>query len=557
MSNISILAWQPLLRPPLPDEEPPAVPDVPLKALTCRNAITSVAALVTSDEPVEDARIVFSDLIGPEGRIPASAIAVRVVGVVPTPEAGVVCDPLFEVDEFDVDKAAALYANITIPGGIPAGTYTGTVEVVVNELTAAQNSVEVEVAAVDLPDVHDWSFVMNVWMNPATIAYRHCVDVWSDKHFALLKPYIQDLAAHGQKTAVVPICFQPWGLQLRQPCASAVVWKRRGESWEFDFTAFDTYIALHHECGIDRAIHCYSPVQSPGCSGQSIIEYIDLDTGKKGHMVLQAGDDEYKQVWSAFLVALKKHLEEKSWLNKTYIAFNEKCDKVTQVLMTLIEEYAPDLKIAVTASETINVINRIDDLSVFGLFNDRGIAVMAPTERRAMGVADLLDPNNVCSITKRCPEKMTTTFYIASGPSHPNTFAFSPVVEARMLPFLAMQGGYDGILRWAYNDWPDDAYEDMQWVEPWAVSPSGDAYLVYPGEKGPVSSLRWEQLREGIQDFELAVIASSNMQTPDEMVDYEQAITLACRDIDGRVKSTGDIEIARRLLIPIAAHQSE
>ena len=122
-----------------------------------------------------------------------------------------------------------------------------------------------------------------------------------------------------------------------------------------------------------------------------------------------------------------------------------------------------------------------------------------------------------------------------------------------MLPYLAVQGGYDGLLRWSYNDWPEDPYAHPEWGD-W---PTGDTFLVYPGENGPVSSLRWEQLREGIQDYELAMIASANIQCPDEMVDFEQAISLACRNVDGRAKSIGDIEIARRLLIPIAAHQHQ
>ena len=176
-----------------------------------------------------------------------------------------------------------------------------------------------------------------------------------------------------------------------------------------------------------------------------------------------------------------------------------------------------------------------------------------PAERASVGVTQLLEPFEKCASIGGCQDNMITTFYVCCGPAFPNTFVHSPLVESRMLPFMALQGGYEGFLRWSYNDWPDNPYEHPEW-EPW---PTGDTFLVYPGDKGPVSSLRWEQLREGIQDYELAMIASANIQTPDEMVDYEQAISLACRNPDGREKSIGDIEIARRLLIPIAQHQNE
>jgi len=144
-----------------------------------------------------------------------------------------------------------------------------------------------------------------------------------------------------------------------------------------------------------------------------------------------------------------------------------------------------------------------------------------------------------------------TTYYVCCVPAFPNTFVFSPLVESRMLPWLSAQGGYDGFLRWSYNDWPDDPYTHPEW----APFPTGDVHFVYPGPNGPVSSPRWEQLREGIQDYELALLAASKMRGPEEMVDFEQAISLACRNPNGNEKAVGDIELARRLLIPIAARK--
>ena len=553
MSTYAILAWQPLLRPPLPGEEPPSVPEAPLKAVACRNQITSVTALVTSDEPVKSARLVVSDLVCAGSVISKEAIRVRLVGAVPTPEAGPMCDPLYDVDEFSIERSAALYVSIAVPKGICSGTYHGTVSLTVGGTQVAQNGVEVEVASVDLPDVHDWSFFLNVWMNPGTVARWHGVEMWSDEHFALLRPYVQDLAEHGQKTAVVPICYQPWGTQTRDPYPNAVIWKRRGENYEFDFTIFDRYIRLHEECGIDRAIHCYSIVQGPGETDSSVIEYIDADTDEVRQIATKVGDEEYVRAWSAFFKAFTAHLRETGRLNKTYIAFDEKPPEIMGKLAGFVAEHASEFKISLAGNTQGELLSIIDDLCLAIPFDERGVAQSVPPERSALGVAQMLDPNNVCAISRKCPDKAITTFYVCCGPAFPNNFIFSPLIESRMLPWLAAQGGYDGFLRWDYNDWPDNPYEHPEW----APFPTGDVFFVYPGDDGPVSSLRWEQLREGIYDYELAMIASANLGNPDEMVDYEQAITLACRDVDGRTKAVGDIELARRLLIPIAEHECE
>ncbi|MCL5105471.1 MAG: DUF4091 domain-containing protein [Armatimonadetes bacterium] len=524
------------MRPPLPYENPPAVPDVALKAITCGNAVASMSALVTSDTPVRAARLVFSDLTCPGGVITSEAISARFVGAVPTTEHGMVCDPLYEVDEFHIDKSAALYITVRVPKGVRPGTYRGEVRLIVGGVEVARNSMEIEVAAVDLPGPHDWSFFLNVWLNPSKVASLHGAAVWSEEHFRFLRPYIEDLAAHGQKAVVVPISYD--SCHALAPYSSAIIWKKDGDNYEFDFSVFDRFVELHQELGIDRAIHCHSIVQ-PGDSDKSTIAYLDVETGQDRRIEMTVGDPEYVKAWGSFFKEFKGHLVRKGWLDKTFIAFDEKPDDVMERLHAFLSEYAPEFKVSLVATTDHGAYEKVDDLSLFIPFEDRGIGEPAPPERSAIGVVQLLDPDNVCAVSKSCPDKTTTTFHVCREPEHPNLFVHSPLVEARMLPFLAVQGGFDGFTGRSYNES--------------ACMPTGG--LIYPDLNGPVSSLRWEQLREGIQDYELAMIASANIRSGEEMVDYEQAITLACRNVDGRTKSTGDIEIARRLLIPIAEHQ--
>lgn len=553
MSDYQILAWQTLLRPPVSSDEPPVLPMTPLKSLACRNSVTSFAALVTARQPVESACLVFTQLQCGNDHIPCDAFQAYLVGPVPVPEAGVVSDPLYPVECFPVDKSAAVYVNVRVPKGIAAGVYRGNVELTVDGETVASNDVEIEVADVDLPDIHDWNFFLNVWMNPGAVARWHGVQMWSDEHFDLLRPYVEDLAAHGQKTAVVPICYQPWGTQTRDPYPNTVKWTKRGDSYEFDFSVFDRYIRLHEECGIDKAIHCYSIVQGPGITDSSVITYIDAQSGEERLLQTVVGDEEYVRAWGQFFAAFREHLTERGWFEKVYVAFDEKPAEVMSKLFGFLDEYASDFRVSLAGNIESRLQKKLDDLSLQIGFDERGVGVKTPLERSANAVADLLDPGNVCAVTKDCPEKVLTTYYVCCGPEFPNTFLHSPLVESRMLPFLSVQGGYDGFLRWSYNDWSDSPYEHPEWGH-WLT---GDTFFVYPGECGPVSSLRWEQLREGIQDYELAMIASANIQDPEEMIDYEQAVALACRNVDGRTKSIGDIEIARRLLIPIAEHGSQ
>ena len=62
----------------------------------------------------------------------------------------------------------------------------------------------------------------------------------------------------------------------------------------------------------------------------------------------------------------------------------------------------------------------------------------------------------------------------------------------RMQPWLVWKYQLDGFDFWAYNFWVGDPYD---------YSDSSSACMVYPGEDGPVTSRRWEALREGWDDY--------------------------------------------------------
>ena len=76
-----------------------------------------------------------------------------------------------------------------------------------------------------------------------------------------------------------------------------------------------------------------------------------------------------------------------------------------------------------------------------------------------------------------------------------NTFTISPLAEAEWLPLFAAANHLDGFLRWAYNSWNRNPFEKTDFGN-W---PAGDCYLVYPGN---LSSLRFEKLRDGLEEFE-------------------------------------------------------
>ena len=72
--------------------------------------------------------------------------------------------------------------------------------------------------------------------------------------------------------------------------------------------------------------------------------------------------------------------------------------------------------------------------------------------------------------------------------------------------------------------------------------------MVYPGNEGPVSSIRWELLKDGIEDFELYQLIEELASTDSASKTLNQAIEMATRNEDGRTKEIHDLKAARNLL---------
>jgi hypothetical protein len=98
-------------------------------------------------------------------------------------------------------------------------------------------------------------------------------------------------------------------------------------------------------------------------------------------------------------------------------------------------------------------------------------------------------------LIQRKAEGKPTTYYTACPEKYPNGHTASPPAENAFLGWHAAAKGYTGYLFWAFNTWVANPLQDSRWKR----YPAGDLFQFYPG---PRTSIRFEKLIEGIQDFE-------------------------------------------------------
>lgn len=435
----------------------------------------------------------------------------------------VVGDALEERSTVDVPAYAAqpVWFTFEIPRDARPGTHRGEIT-----LGGVRYPLTVEVAEPVLPEPKDYKFFLDVWMQPETIAHYARTRPWSDRHWQLLAPYFRDLASRGQKIINTTIVDNPWHHQWGRgktraqtylPYQSMVGWTWDGTRFDFDFARFDRYVETAREAGLGPAIGAFSML---AFQTEEHLTYTDRRTGQVVYEKVDLGGQRWRQAWGEFLAEFQRHLEDKGWLNDTWLSFDERPLDMMTVVRDFVHEVAPAFDRRISIAGSVNTAAIAHNLSV------------------DWGGLHLVTPELVA---QRRKEGKTTTFYVYGWPAHPNTLSYSPAVESRMMAWLAASKGLDGFLRWAYNSWPADVFKD-----PVFIFSQGDEYLVYPGPNGPMSSIRWEQLREGVEDFELiSLLRAKTGETPQ----LRQALDLATRELDGRTKNPADLAEARQVVV--------
>ncbi|MFO7853224.1 MAG: DUF4091 domain-containing protein [Bacteroidota bacterium] len=362
-----------------------------------------------------------------------------------------------------------VWISINIPGHIEPGIYYIGVRGISNRDTVS-HTINLEVQDKLLPSPADWSFHLDLWQNPFAVARYNGVQLWSQEHMDLLRPLLSMLAEAGQKCITTSITEKPWGGQTYDPFESMITWiKNSNGLWEYDYSVFDQYIKLAIDCGIDEQINCYSMVP-----WGNKFTWFDEDSAKFITLEAKSGSSEYMKIWTPFLNNFRVHLMEMGWLEKITIALDERSKEEMKKMFAFLEETAPDFRVSMAGHYFKDINDMIYDFS----YNWRDIS------------SKTFDVNK-----ERNESGKITTYYVACGVPQPNTFTFSPPAEASYLGWFAAAMGFDGFLRWAYNSWPENPVYDSRFIK-W---PSGDTYLVYPGAR---SSIRFEKLIEGIQDYE-------------------------------------------------------
>jgi len=224
---------------------------------------------------------------------------------------------------------------------------------------------------------------------------------------------------------------------------------------------------------------------------------------------------EYQAMFASQVQQIESHLREKGWLSMAYVYWFDEPDPKDYAFvrngMERLHRAAPGIQRMLTEEPVEALAGAVDIWCPLSAnYNHE-----AAEKRRAHG------------------ERFW--WYVCCGPKAPycTLFIDHPATELRVWHWQTWQRKIAGTLIWATNYWTSDAaypdapqnpYEDpMSYVSGYSTPKgtknywgNGDGRFLYPPEaaavpgksgpatvlEGPVSSIRWEMLREGVEDYE-------------------------------------------------------
>ena len=385
-------------------------------------------------------------------------------------------DMLDSLSHFDMaaQTVRPVWLTVYLPMFMDSGVYKSKVTIIDNNGDKVRLPFEVEVVEDGMREPEEWTFHLDLWQHPAAVARAEGLELWSDEHFEAIKRNCRMLQAAGQKVITTTLNKDPWNHQCYDAYEDMIKWtKHKDGSWSYDYTIFDKVIKTMMDVGIYRYINCYSMLP-----WNYELDYFDEAKDEKVTVKAKPGTPVFEEMWGPFLTDFYRHIDKDLMIaSAVNIAADEREPEDMDEAIRVLNKYAPDLHFAMADNKfSFRKYNNVRDVCI--------------ALRQPIGQEDF---------DLRHKTNYITTYYVCCSTHFPNTLTYSQPFEAELLPWLSLAKGFDGMLRWAYNSWPENPQYDSRF----AKFASGDTYFIYPFAR---SSIRFERLIDGIEAYEKAKI---------------------------------------------------
>jgi hypothetical protein len=375
--------------------------------------------------------------------------------------------PEFLMPGKEIDISAktwkAVWLTVKIPDSGLSGEYSGKITVRTGKEEHSL-PLKLTIFRLDLPSERHLKIVE--WYSTEGFERFHGIkEEYSPEWFGMLKKYADNMVEHRQNT-------------FRVPMDAIEISRSASGKLEFDFKRFDQIARVFWETkkmDLLETGFLANFGEKDWFSTQVLLKDFPVADAVTGKQIRLKGEE----VVPFLLPSFERHLRENGWLSKTLFHIRDEPSVHNALawkeMSAYMHRFAPDLA-RMDAIETTFLLDDIEiacpKLDHFATWNESYKAWQ-----------------------EQGHELWFYTVGIYQGSRFPDKTIDMPLIDSRIMHWLNYTYDATGYLHWGWNQWNENPYADVG-------EHIGDAWHVYPVKDGVLNSLRWEQMRNGIQDYE-------------------------------------------------------
>ena len=510
----------------LREAAPPTSPGAAIEVFAAGNELEPFQLVVRADGDAT-ATLAMTSFTGP-GTIAAPTIhRVGYVNITSPSDpssilSGQIPDPLYPTtfgaaESLSAGENQPFWLTVRVPAGAAPGDYTATLTVTVG---GASRDVPVK--------LHVFDFAL-----PAEIGFD---GNWNTSFQALgggeSLAKVRELKDFFHEHRLVPSGVAwPAGLNynggIEYDCASGTF---QGDSNPYDFSQLGPeYIDGEGWNGV--GFPSFQIMQFVNNSTPRPESFCGVDRGPD-----HFGSAAYNAEWSKLLSAIDAYLVARGWQDKGYYYVQNEPQgpadyDVAAFLADLTKQAAPHLRIAVSEEPRPEIAEH----------------PMANGQSYDLWWADLshFSPG-YAKQRQALGEDVWWYFLYGDLPPHFNPITIDhPGIESRVAFWAAWKYRIKGFAYYSVTGWGGDPVNDPR---PQGTNQNGDGFLLYPPDNGKlVTSIRWELLREGAEDFEYLLLAAGGAmpKTPDQAATCDISVASAVSSVTSYTRDASALKHLR------------
>ncbi len=404
-----------------------------------------------------------------------------------------------------------VWVTFDVPADAEPGPYEGDLRIEAEGLPALAVPVHLTVGAWTAPSPRAFQTWLGIAQSPDILARTYGVAPWSDEHLALVDRSLGLLGALGVNTAALPLLCDVVGN------ADSLAWRILGGDEDWDFRPAEAYLdrlAAHLGTRTLLALHVWNPsLRYPAAdplrrSRPPQVTARDAVTGATlPQPALRFGEPEAEAFWAPLIEGIRRRAVDRGWEASSLVlaqAFDARPDDGQAAFARRVAPYAGW---SVRTFENPPVPPRVGD---------------HPAAHTATAMPDLpLTRGEVYGWEAPWARTLFPRGRLGDrGQRRPWLSMSAPLGLYRTVPEMSLAAGYRGLDGLGADFWSTSAGSsglliNHNQAEEGLGLLSAVPHLLGRGHDGPVATIRYEMLRQGLVEAEARIFLEQRLRHPE------------------------------------------